>query len=87
MRDLKQGIYPPRPVRRVMIPKGVGRTRPPSIPTVRERLAQEVPCRLRSPLFDRLFHNDSYGFRPGCSCHMALERVAGNPQNWLPARA
>ena len=87
MRDLKQETYPPRPVRRVMIPKGFGRTRPPDIPNVRERVAQEEPFRLRSPLFERLFHDDSYGFRPGCSCHMALERVAGNPQNWLPARA
>ena len=75
MRDLKQGTYPPRPVRRVMIPKGVGRTRPPDIPIVHERVAQEVPGRLLSPLFEWLFHNDSYGFRPGCSCHMVLERV------------
>ena len=79
MRDLKQRTYSPRPVRRVMIPKGFGRTRPPDIPNVRERVAQEVPFRLRSPLFDRLFHDDSYGFSPGCSYHMAFERVAGNP--------
>ena len=75
MRDLKQRTYPPRPVRRVMISKGFGRTRPPDIPNVRERVAQEEPFRLRSPLFERLFHDDSYGFRPGCSCHMALARV------------
>ena len=42
---------------------------------MRERTAQEVPGRLLSPLFERLLHNDSYGFRPGRLCHMALERA------------
>ena len=42
---------------------------------MRERVAQEEPFRLHSPLFERLFYNDSCGFRPGCFCHMALERV------------
>ena len=45
------------------------------IPTVRDRVAQEVLRRLLEPLFEPLFHPDSYGFRPGRSCHLALRRV------------
>ena len=48
---------------------------PLGIPAVRDRVAQEVLRRLLTPLFEPLFHDASYGFRPGRNCHMALTQV------------
>ena len=75
MRCLKEGTYQSHPLRRIHIPKGDGKTRPLGIPAVRDRVAQEVVRQLLSPLFERIFHNDSFGFRPARGCHMAIERV------------
>lgn len=75
MRDLKQGTFYPKPALRKHIDKGDGKTRPLGIPTVRDRIAQEVLRQLLTPLFEPLFHNQSYGFRPGRSCHDAVSEV------------
>ncbi len=76
MQNLKtRGAYQPLPARRSYIDKGGGKLRPLGIPTVRDRVAQEVLRQLLSPLFEPLFHDDSHGFRPGRSCHSAMERV------------
>jgi RNA-directed DNA polymerase len=75
MRRLKDGTYQSHPLRRVHIDKGGGKTRPLGIPAVRDRVAQEVVRQLLSPLFERIFHHDSFGFRPRRGCHMAVTRV------------
>ena len=69
---MSSGSYFPPPVRLVEIPKDDGGTRPLGIPTVADRVAQTVVKMVLEPLVEPVFHEDSYGYRPGRS---ALDAV------------
>ena len=75
--QLIDGIYSPKPVKRVEIPKPDGGKRKLGIPTVLDRFIQQAIAQILQEEWDVDFHDNSYGFRPNRNAHQAI-RYAQN---------
>lgn len=75
---MASGSYFPPAVRTEFIPKKQGGYRPLGIPTVGDRIAQGVVKSYLEPGLDKVFHNSSFGYRPGRSAHDALSQCHSN---------
>jgi len=79
---LASGSYFPQPVRLKMIPKPDGKQRKLGIPTIRDRIAQQVLKARMEPRCESIFSPNSYGYRPGRSARQALETVQRNTRQY-----
>ena len=75
---MKNLSYKPRPVRKTYIPKSNGKLRGLGIPCYEDKLVQGAMADILNEIYENIFLDISYGFRPKKNCHQAISQI-----NWL----
>ncbi|MEH7502919.1 reverse transcriptase N-terminal domain-containing protein [Neobacillus drentensis] len=86
MKDFNINCHRPKPTYRTYIEKKNGKLRPLGIPTMKDRIYQNIARLALEPQWEAKFEPTSYGFRPKRNCHDAIERIfntIGNKKKWI----